>query len=166
MGYFLDRFKLIAPIIGSTLFSCTVVLYFQYSSKGFASLLIFCLLYRLFTSSYSVLYYRFVTVLTNKPTIGLQLYSIFEFQQGIGNLVRGPVSSILAKNVHTAAKYENLILFVGIAFLVSSLGRLSYQGFRRYRSNFQGRCNVCPCVPRRTPLRDKFIILESQFFSS
>jgi len=113
-------------MIGSTLYSYAVVLYTWYSSKSFASLLIFYLLYGLFASSYSVLYYRFVTALTNKPAAGLWLYSIFEFQRGIGNLVRGPVSSILAKNVHIAAKYENLILFVGIAFLVSSLSRLSY----------------------------------------
>jgi MFS family permease len=140
MGYLSDRFEPIAPMIGSTLCSCAVVIYTWYSSKSFASLLIFCLLYGLFAGGYSVLYCRFVTVLTNKPAAGLWLYSIFEFQRGIGNLVGGPVSGILAKNVHTAAKYENLILFVGVAFLVSSLGGLSYWGFRYYRSNFQGRC--------------------------
>jgi hypothetical protein len=87
-----------------------------------------------------VLYCRFITVLTNKPATRLWLYSIFEFQQGIGNLVGRPVSDILAKNVHTAANYKNLILFVSIIFLVSSLNRLSYWVFKCYRSNFQGRC--------------------------
>jgi MFS family permease len=140
MGYLSDRFEPIAPMIGSTLYSCAVVLYTWYSSKSFASLLIFCLLYGLFAGGYSVLYCRFVTALTDKPAAGLWLYSIFEFQRGIGNLVGGPVSGILAKNVHTAAKYENLILFVGIAFLVSSLGGLSYWVFRCYRINSQGRC--------------------------
>jgi ATP/ADP translocase len=92
-------------------------------------------LYGLFAGGYSVLYCRFVTALTDKPAAGLWLYSIFEFQRGIGNLVGGPVSGILAKNVHTAAKYENLILFVGFAFLVSSLGGLSYWVFKCYRIN-------------------------------
>lgn len=36
------------------------------------------------------------------------------------------MSSILAKNVYITAKYENLILFVSFAFLVSFLGGLSY----------------------------------------
>jgi sugar phosphate permease len=126
MGYLSDRFEPIAPMIGSTLCSCAVVIYTWYSSKSFASLLIFCLLYGLFAGGYSVLYCRFVTVLTNKPAAGLWLYSIFEFQRGIGNLIRGPMSSILAKNVHIVAKYENLILFIGVAFLVSSLSGLSY----------------------------------------
>jgi len=139
MGYLSDRFEPIAPMIGSTLYSCAVVLWWR-SSKSFASLLTFCLLYGLFAGGYSVLYCRFVTALTDKPAAGLWLYSIFEFQRGIGNLVGGPVSGILASNVHTAAKYENLILFVGIAFLVSSLGGLSYWVFKCYRSNFQGRC--------------------------
>ena len=140
MGYLSDRFEPIAPMVGSTLYSCGVVFYAWYSSKSFASLLIFCLLYGLFAGGYSVLFCRFVTALTDKPAAGLWLYSIFELQRGIGNLVGGPVSGILAKNVHTAAKYENLILFIGVAFLVSSLGGLSYWVFRCYRSKFRGRC--------------------------
>ena len=63
-----------------------------------------------------LLYRRFVTALTDKPTAGLWLYSIFEFQRGIGNLVGGPVSGILAKNVHTAAKYENLFFLSALHF--------------------------------------------------
>jgi hypothetical protein len=83
-----------------------------------------------------VLYYCFVIALTNKPAVGLWLYSIFEFQRGIGSLVGGPMSGILAKNVYTAAKYKNLILFVGIVFLVSSLGGFSYWVFRCYCSSY------------------------------
>jgi len=134
MGYLSDRLEPIVPMIGSTLYSCTVVLCAWRSSKSFASLLAFSLLYGLFAGGYSVLYCRFVTALTDKPAAGLWLYSIFEFQRGIGNLVGGPVSGILTRNVHTAAKYENLILFVGIAFLVGSLGGLSYWVFRCYHS--------------------------------
>jgi hypothetical protein len=135
MGYLSDRFEPIAPMIGSTLYSYAVVLCAWRSSKSFASLLSFCLLYGLFAGGYSVLYCRFVTELTDKPAAGLWLYSIFEFQRGIGNLIGGSVSGILARDVHTAAKYENLILFVGTAFLVGSLGGLSYWVFRCNRSS-------------------------------
>jgi hypothetical protein len=113
-------------MVGLTLYSCAVVLCAWRSSKSFASLLTFCLLYRLFAGGYSVLYCRFVIVLTDKPIIGLWLYNIFKFQRGVGNLVRGPVSGILARDVHIAAKYKNLILFVDMAFLVGSLSGLSY----------------------------------------
>lgn len=132
MGYLSDRFEPIALIIGLIIYSYAIVLCAWRSSKSFASLLTFCLLYGLFASGYNVLYCRFVIALTNKLAARLQLYSIFEFQRGIRNLVRGPISGILARDVHTAAKYKNLILFVGIAFLVSSLGKLSYQVFRFY----------------------------------
>jgi hypothetical protein len=117
-------------MIGSTLYSSAVVLFAWRSSESFASLLIFCLLYGLFAGGYSVLYCRFVTVLTEQPAAGLWLYSIFEFQRGIGNLIGGPVSGILMRDVYTVAKYGNLILFIGIAFSVSSLGGMSYWGFR------------------------------------
>ena len=77
-----------------------------------------------------MLYCRFVTVLTDKPATGLWLYSIFEFQRGIGNLIGGPVSGILMRDVYTVPKYENLILFIGITFSISSLGGMSYWGFK------------------------------------
>ena len=86
-----------------------------------------------------MLYYRFITALTDKPVVKLWLYNIFEFQRGIRNLIKGPMSGILASNVHTAAKYENLILFVGIVFLINSLSGLSYWVFKYYRLNFQSR---------------------------
>jgi hypothetical protein len=113
-------------MVGSTICSSIVVLCVWDFSNTFPSLLIFGLLYGFFAGGYSVLYCRFVTALTDKPATGLWLYSIFEFQRGVGNLIGGSVSSILVRDVSTAAKYKNLILFVGIAFLTSSLGGLSY----------------------------------------
>ncbi len=126
MGFLSDRFEPITPIVGSTLYFSAVVLLAWRSSESFASLLFFCLLYGLFASSYSVLYCRFVTALTDMPAAGLWLYSIFEFQRGIENLIRGPVGGILMRDVYTVPKYETLILFIGIAFSVSSLGGMSY----------------------------------------
>jgi sugar phosphate permease len=132
MGFLSDRFEPIIPMVGSTLYSSAVVLFAWRSSESFTSLLIFCLLYGLFAGGYSVLYCRFVTALTDRPDAGLWLYSIFEFQRGIGNLIGGSVSGILMTEVYTVQKYENLILFIGIAFSVSSVGGMSYWGLRWY----------------------------------
>ncbi len=77
--------------------------------------------------------------LTDKPAAGLWLYSIFEFQRGVGNLIGGSMSGILVTDVSTAAKYKNLILFIGIAFLTSSLGGLSYWFFKGHCPSFPGR---------------------------
>jgi sugar phosphate permease len=142
MGYLSDCSGPLAPIVGLMICSSIVVLCVWDFSNTFPSLLIFCLLYGFFAGRYSVLYYRFVTLLTNKPATGLWLYSIFEFQRGVGNLIRGSVSGILVRDVSTAAKYENLILFVGIAFLTSSLSGLSYCFFKDHCPKFSGRMEI------------------------
>ena len=129
MGYLSDRSGPLALMVGSMFCSSIVVLYIWDFNNTFPSLLIFCLLYGLFAGGYSVLYCRFVTALTDKSVIGLWLHSIFEFQCGIGNIIGWSVSSILVRDISMAAKYENLILFVGIAFLISSLRGLSYWFF-------------------------------------
>lgn len=139
MGYLSDRSGPLAPMVGSTICSSIVVLCVWDFSNTFPSLIIFGLLYGFFAGGYSVLYCRFVTALTDKPTAGLWLFSIFEFQRGVGNLIGGFVSGILVRDVSTAAKYENLILFIGIAFLTSSLGGLSYWVLKGHRPSFLGR---------------------------
>ena len=139
MGYLSDHSGPLAPMVGSTICSSIVVLCVWDFSNTFPSLLIFCLLYGFFAGGYSVLYCRFATALTDKPATGLWLYSIFEFQRGVGNLIGGSVSGILVRDLSTAAKYENLILFVGIAFLTSSLGGLTYWFFKGHRPRFSGR---------------------------
>jgi hypothetical protein len=68
------------PMLGSTVSSVVAVLCIWGSSKSFAPLLAFGLLYRLFAGGYSALYCRFATALTNERAMGLWLYSIFEFQ--------------------------------------------------------------------------------------
>jgi hypothetical protein len=64
---------------------------------------------------------------------------MFKFQRGVSNLIGGSISGILVRDVSIAAKYENLILFVGIAFLTSSLGGLSYWFFKDHRPRFSRR---------------------------
>jgi len=128
MGYASDRLNPTVPMVGSTLLSGVVVLGIWGSSHGFISLLIFGILYGLFSGGYSVLYSRFVTVLTKEANMGLWLYSVLEFQRGIGNLVGGTVSSIVIDDA--VAKYDDLILFIGITLLISSLSGTGYWVFR------------------------------------
>lgn len=138
MGYFSNYSGPLALIIGLIICSSIIILYIQNFSNIFPSLIIFSLLYEFFISKYSILYYYFITALTNKPATGLQLYSIFEFQHKIRNLIRGSISSILVRDVSIVAKYENLILFISITFLTSSLSNLSYQFFNSYCPRFSG----------------------------
>jgi len=78
-----------------------------------------------------VLYFRFVTALTDEPTTGLFVYSVFEFERGLGNILAGSISSSLVSNgidIHAygIAKYHWLVVFTSVAFLASSIGGLRY----------------------------------------
>jgi hypothetical protein len=75
-----------------------------------------------------VLYCRFVTTLTDDRATGLWLYSIFEFQRGVGNIVGGVVSGYLIreeeevmKGTYALGRWTGLVLFVGCGFLLSSV---------------------------------------------
>jgi len=131
IGYLSDHMSSYILLFGSTICSAVVVFLSWGFSNGFSQLLTFCLLYGLSAGGYSVLYCRFVTALTDEPAMGLFVYSIFEFERGLGNILAGPISSsLISKSIdghaYGIAKYERLIIFVGVTFLVSSLGGLGY----------------------------------------
>lgn len=85
-----------------------------------------------------MLYCRFATALTNevdgggvedgcKRATGLWLYSIFEFQRGLGNIVGGVVSGVIVKGevveiAYGVGRYQWLVVFVGGCMLISCLG--------------------------------------------
>lgn len=63
----------------------------------------------------------------NQRATGLWLYSIFDFQRGVGNIVGGVVSGALVKGrvvevSYGAGKYEWLVVLVGGSLFVSCLG--------------------------------------------
>ncbi|KAJ9635068.1 hypothetical protein H2199_008554 [Coniosporium tulheliwenetii] len=112
----------------STLGSAIVVFTLWLLAQGCAPLAAFSLLYGLFAGGYSVLYPRFVTTLTDGSATGLWLYGIFGFERGLGNVLAGPISGLLIlsgllQNAEAVtAAYKPLMLFVGLAFVVSSFG--------------------------------------------
>lgn len=131
IGYLSDYFNFYILLFGSTMCSAIVIFLLWGYSNGISQLLAFGILYGLVAGGYSVLYCRFVTALTDEPTTGLFVYSIFEFERGLGNILAGPISSSLVSNgidIHAygIAKYRRLIVFTGIAFLASSIGGLRY----------------------------------------
>jgi len=78
-----------------------------------------------------VLYCRFVTALTDDSTTSLFVYTVFDFERGLGNILAGPVSrSLLSKGIYShtygIGKYHRHFIFVGATFLVSSISGLGY----------------------------------------
>jgi sugar phosphate permease len=130
IGYFSDHVNFHILLVGSSICSAIVAFLHWGFSNSFSTLLAFSILYGLVAGGYSVLYCRFVTALTDDP-IGLFVYSVFEFERGLGSILAGPVStSLVLKSIdahaYGIAKYRYLIIFASATFLVSSIGSLSY----------------------------------------
>ena len=136
MGYLSDNQGLQIPLFLSPFFSALAIFMLWGFAKSLGPLLVFSVLYGIFAGGYSVLYCRFATSLTSslsgtlsQSATGLWLYSIFEFQRGLGNIVGGVVSGLLFRGPvmdsgYGVGRYEALVLLVGGSMLVSSLGGL------------------------------------------
>ncbi|KAG4428073.1 hypothetical protein IFR05_016446 [Cadophora sp. M221] len=111
----------------STFSSAIVTLLLWGLGKRIQTLLAFAMLYGAFAGGYSVLYSRFTTSLSNDGSTILWLYSIFEFQRGVGNISSGLLARVLVGkaadlSAYGIAKYERLVLFIGIGMLLGSIG--------------------------------------------
>lgn len=130
MGYISDWVNIYLPLLCSTLGSSIIVILNWGFSKSLASLILFSLLYGSFAGGYSTLYSRFVTSLTKHPATGLWVYSIFELQRGVSSIIGGLITAPLVrgpvKHEYGMGKYRSLILGIGAAFLISSLGGLGW----------------------------------------
>lgn len=135
MGYLSDNHNIHIPLFLSPFFSALSIFLLWGFAKSLGPLLVFSILYGMFAGGYSVLYCRFVTNLTSTSSemsqraTGLWLYSIFEFQRGVGNIIGGVVSGLLVTGPvkdfgYGVGRYEWLVLLVGGSMLVSSLGGL------------------------------------------
>jgi MFS family permease len=131
IGYLSDHHSLYIPLFLSPFFSALSTLMLWGFAKSFGPLVVFSILYGIFSGGYSVLYCRFATSLSSERATGLWLYSIFDFQRGVGNIVGGVVSELLVKGevvevAYGVGRYEWLVLLVGGSMLVSSFGGLGW----------------------------------------
>ncbi|PMD60380.1 MFS general substrate transporter [Hyaloscypha bicolor E] len=124
IGYLSDHHSIYIPLFLSPFFSALCTFLLWGFAKSFSPLTIFSILYGIFSGGYSVLYCRFATSLA---TTGLWLYSIFDFQRGVGNIVGGVVSGVLVKGgvvevSYGVRRYQWLVVLVGGSMFVSCLG--------------------------------------------
>ncbi|KAE9364850.1 MFS general substrate transporter [Stipitochalara longipes BDJ] len=136
IGYLSDHHNLYIPLFLSPFFSALSIFMLWGFAKSFGPLVVFSILYGVFAGGYSVLYCRFATALTidgdgvdraSQRATGLWLYSILEFQRGVGNIAGGVVSGIIVKRevvevAYGVGRYQWLVVLVGGCMLVSCLG--------------------------------------------
>lgn len=133
LGWVSDWINVFLLLGVSTLGSAAIAGFLWYPATAFGHIVAFSILFGLFAGGYSVLWPRFIAVLTQNPATSLWLYGLLAFQRGLGNIVSGPISIALFKHSAKHAEsdkspkaYKTLIIFVVVCLSISSLGGLSY----------------------------------------
>jgi MFS family permease len=127
MGYLSDYANVFVLLVASNVGSIIACILWV-TATGFNHLVIFAVLYGLFSGGYSVLVTRFVTALTADQPTGLSLYGVLAFQRGIGYVASGPLSAYLIKVMQDNSQGDfseglrKLIFFVGACLIAASLG--------------------------------------------
>lgn len=132
LGHISDRVNVHIPLLASTVTSSLIVFTLWLLGRSFGLLMTFCVLYGLFAGGYGVLYARFTTSLSRDSNTNLWMYGILSFQRGVGYVVAGPLTSALIgaatkeNELGGISRYRHLIIFVGVAFGLSSLGGVGW----------------------------------------
>ena len=125
-GYLSDRKKWINPLL---LVSSTVAATATLSTWGVARsitpLIFFALLYGFFGAGYTAMWGRMVTAVSEEPSAHQSMFSLFNFQKGVGNVLAGPISAGLLKASANSSgyghgMYKAIVVFTGVCLLLSA----------------------------------------------
>ncbi|KAI9669111.1 MAG: hypothetical protein M1831_000703 [Alyxoria varia] len=130
-GYISDKVNINILTLLSTSISAISALTLWGTAKSLLPLAVFPLLYGCFGGSYSVLWSRILMYLTDDDSTFATMFGVFSACRGVGNILSGPIASALLKDEikieeYGLNKYSNMVFFVGITMLVSSLSSVSY----------------------------------------
>lgn len=125
-GYLSDRRLSINVLaITSTAIAAAAVYACWGLAHSFKLLIVFSLIYGFFGAGYTALWGRMGTSISSEPTAAFTAFGLLNFGKGIGNVLAGPISAALLKdvvNVHRygTVRYETLVLFTGSCMVVSA----------------------------------------------
>ncbi|KAG8974338.1 hypothetical protein FRC05_007644 [Tulasnella sp. 425] len=130
IGGISDKYDLRVSISVSTVGSAAAILLVWGFTAKLAPLLVFACLYGFFSSGFSVLWTRFIGVISPEdPRLHSILISLFATSRGLGNVLTGPLSTVLLRHSpfydtvsfgYGIKGYGSLILFAGLAMLAST----------------------------------------------
>ncbi|KIO32643.1 hypothetical protein M407DRAFT_241337 [Tulasnella calospora MUT 4182] len=130
IGGMSDMFDLRVPISVSTVGSALAILLVWGFTANLGPLLFFACLYGFFSSGFSVLWSRFIGVIsTEDPRLHSILMCLFVSSRGLGNVLSGPLSTGLMRHSpfdesvkygYGVKGYGSLILFAGLCMLAST----------------------------------------------
>ncbi len=122
-----SRIPIQGQLFGSPLISALATLTLWGLAHSLPPLIILSLLYGFFGGGYVVLWARIGTFLDDDdPTIALTTFGVFAFLKGVGNVLAGPISSLLITQAATArqyaiGRYKGVVIYTGVCMFVSSL---------------------------------------------
>ncbi|KAK3631437.1 hypothetical protein LTR22_021077 [Elasticomyces elasticus] len=134
-GWVSDKVNIYLPLSMSALLPGLGALLLWGPAKGYAYLAFFVVLWGLFSASYSVLFTRMCSFLTevvnesdDRESVNMIIYSFFNFERGVSIVLSGPISSWLVDqsrpiNVeqYGLGRYASVTWFTTICMLASSL---------------------------------------------
>ena len=127
-GYFSDnRIPVQVLLFASPLVSAVATFTLWGLARSLPPLVVFSLIYGFFAGGYVVLWARMGTYLNaDDPTVALTTFGVFAFLKGVGNVLAGPISSVLITQATTLeqyaiGRYEGIIIYTGICMFASSL---------------------------------------------
>ncbi|KAF2404724.1 MFS general substrate transporter [Trichodelitschia bisporula] len=132
VGWASDWVNVVTLLMVTTLFPAILAGVLWYLASRFEHMVIFSLLFGLLAGGFSVLWPRFISLLSDEPTTSLWLYGLLAFQRGLGSVSSGPLSAGLLKleiikgSTNPADSYKVLILFVSICLFISAFGGVAY----------------------------------------
>ena len=127
-GYFSDsRIPVQALLFGSPLI-CGIAIFTLWGlARSLPPLIVFSIIYGFFGGGYVVLWARMGTFLNkDDPTVALTTFGVFAFLKGVGNVLSGPISSILITQAtvvrqYAIGRYEGIVIYTGVCMFASSL---------------------------------------------
>ncbi|KAK0940896.1 hypothetical protein LTR48_000549 [Friedmanniomyces endolithicus] len=140
-GLISDRVNIYIPLAISALIPGLSALLLWGPAKGLAYLAPFAITWGLFSASYSVLYTRMCSFLTDTiedgtddhDNVSMLLYGFFSFERGVSNVLSGPISSWLVDeqraidvDKYGLGRYAAVIWFTVLCMLASSLAGIGW----------------------------------------
>ena len=151
-GWISDKVNIYLPLSVSALIPGLAMLLLWGPAKGMSYLVPFALVWGFFSASYSVLFTRMCSFLTDQGVsqpgnddISMLLYWFFNFERGVSLLLGGPLSSFLIDrkrpiegNAYGLGRYAYIITWTVICMLASSLVGIGWFWRPRQKSNSLG----------------------------
>lgn len=131
LGWVSDKVNIYIPMTVSTLLSAAATLLLWGPAKGMLRLSLFSLFYGSFGGGFTVLWARMAIHCTTNELDIITIYSIFSVMRGVGNVVSGPLSSLLLSDSldvssYGLEKYKGIVGFVCTAMTSSAACGIAY----------------------------------------